>query len=241
MPPKPEPRPHPGAPDLDGRLPSEKGDGLFQLYTCPSCLWVGLDPAAAPSGGASYIRSDAYRLIGAGGDPLVAAWRRAAALAELAGKPAEAIRCQLRAVWAADDVFEVETARVLRVATANAIQDMGDAARGPEDDPDRPLTLRLDLLRRAGRFDEAAVLAQQLIDTSAIALTRNIGAFQQLRIEEKDTAPYSRGAVMQAMLETLATRAARLDEKPPFSWSNLAVKAAGLVLIGFAVWHAIMG
>lgn len=219
---------------------AEKGDGLFRLYTCPGCLWAGSDPGVLPPGAAAFVRSDTYRLIGAGGDPLVAAWRRAAALAELAGKPVEAVRHQLRAVWAADDMVEAETARVLRIATANAIQDLGEKARGPEEEPDRPHTLRLDLLRRASRFDEAEVLARQLVTTAESALVRNIAAFQLLKIEAQDTAPYSRGTVMQEMLDTLATRAARPREAPAgIAWDSVLVKVAGLGLLCLAVWGAL--
>jgi hypothetical protein len=105
------------------------------------------------------------------------------------GTPAEA-EALLQAAWEMDD--RGEDATLLRRQAA--------AVWGPPEGAEQTLRL-VDVLRRAGAFAEAAALLPSLA-TAADETTRLIAAFQQGRIEARDTGRH----LMSSALRPPATK-----------------------------------
>jgi hypothetical protein len=154
------------APDLDLRPGEPTRSTLARwILQCRNCGACAPDLAALPAAAAAVTGSPAYQA-------LRSRYLRWAAL--VAGTPAEA-EALLQAAWEADD--RGEDAAPLRRRAAAVWPDGADPEQG----------LRLvDVLRRAGQFDQAAVQVQSFA-AAADATTRAIALFQQARIAAGDT------------------------------------------------------
>ena len=151
------------APDLDGR-PGEPARSTLPRWiaTCRTCGAAAPDLAALPPGAAATVRSEPYAA-------LRSPFLRWAAICEPAGDRAAAAEAVLQAAWEADDAGVDGGPLRLRAAALW------------EGDPLR----RLDVLRRAGAFAEAAALAGSLsgLDDDAARIV----AFQLDRIRAGDS------------------------------------------------------
>ena len=150
------------APDLDGR-PGEPARSTLKRWvaTCRGCGAAAPDLAALPPSAAATVRSDAYAAV-------KSPFLRWAAIAEAAGDRAAAAEAILQAAWEQDDAGQ--DAAPLRRRAAALWQ--GDPLR------------RIDILRRAGAFEEAAALAGSLSGLDEDA--GRIVAFQRDRIRARD-------------------------------------------------------
>ena len=166
------------APDLDMR-PGEPARSTLSdwIQTCRGCGAAAPDLAAVPPGAAEIVASPAYRALTTEGIEETLPFRRWALICVETGDAANASEALLQAAWAADDAAAMTEAASLRGRVA--------AAWAGIDRPETALR-RLDVLRRAGRFEDAAALAVSLsgyaLDETATAVLR----FQQSRIEQRD-------------------------------------------------------
>ncbi|MBQ9874977.1 MAG: hypothetical protein IJM30_10995 [Thermoguttaceae bacterium] len=71
-------------------------------------------------------------------------------------RPKEAFTAALRAAWASDDAIDKEGARACRNAALERFDALADGVKSD----DTYKLMRVDILRRAGRFDEAARFAE---------------------------------------------------------------------------------
>lgn len=166
------------APDLDMRPGEPTRSTLADwIQTCRSCGAVGPDLAALPASAASVVRSDAYRALGMESAEETLPFRRWAMIARAAGDDAAAAEALLQAGWAADDAAAVSEAAALRREVAAAWASARDAETGLR---------RLDVLRRAGAFEEATTWAAALAAMPLDETARLVLAFQQARIAERD-------------------------------------------------------
>jgi hypothetical protein len=166
------------APDLDMR-PGEPARSTLGdwIQICRTCGAAAPDLARLPPAAAAVTASPAYRALTSEGIEETLPFRRWALISAETGDAANAAEALLQAAWAADDAAAMTEAAELRVRVADAWFGI-----------DRPETAlrRLDVLRRAGRFEDAAALAASLaaqsLDETAAAVLR----FQQSRIEQRD-------------------------------------------------------
>jgi hypothetical protein len=163
------------APDLDLR-PGEPTRSTLRrwLLTCRNCGAAAPDLAALAPSAADTVASAPYRALAGPAAPFL----RFAMICTAAGRPAEAAEATVEAAWAAEDAGEAEAARAHRLAAAALLA--GDA------EP-RARLRRLDLLRRAGAFAEAAALADAIAETlGEDEEAARILAFQRARIAAGD-------------------------------------------------------
>jgi hypothetical protein len=104
-------------------------------------------------------------------------FRRWALICERAGDPSGQAEALLQAAWAADDAAAMTEAASLRVQVAALWAGTNDTETGLR---------RLEVLRRAARFEEAAAWADTLSARGPDELARSIIAFQRARIAARD-------------------------------------------------------
>ncbi len=169
------------SPDLDLRPGEPTRSSLSRwILQCRNCGACAPDLAALPGAAAAVTQTRSYRAERS-------RFRRWVMLA--VGTPAEA-EALLQAAWEMDD--RGEDATLLRRQAA--------AVWGPPEGAEQTLRL-VDVLRRAGAFAEAAALLPSLA-TAADETTRLIAAFQQGRIEARDTGRH----LMSSALRPPATK-----------------------------------
>lgn len=176
------------APDLDMR-PGEPVRSTLRdwVLVCRGCGAAAPDLAAVPAEARAAVESDAYRGLSVTALEETVPFRRWALICERTGNRAEQAEALLQAAWAADDAAAVGEAAKLRAEVAALWEGTTDIELGVR---------RLDVLRRAGRFDEAAAWAQTLMERQPDELARQIIAFQQARIAARDVGRHLISAVL---------------------------------------------
>lgn len=154
-----------GSPDLDLR-PAEMKRSTMDCWVqeCAKCGFVAYDLSEPENAAERIVASESYRALQRRGvsDDLVSRFLRRSLLDEHLGSTAEAASHALWAAWAADDAGD-PSARACRSKAADLF--LLAAAALPEGS-DEAVTLRarlVDILRRAGRWDEAVGLADTLL------------------------------------------------------------------------------
>lgn len=166
------------APDLDMR-PGEPTRSTLPdwIQVCPSCSAAAPDLAALPAGAPDIVRSDDYRMLSTQVLEETLPFRRWAMICERTGDAAAQAEALLQAAWAADDAAAMAEAATLRGQVAELWADTNDTETGLR---------RLEVLRRAARFDDAAAWADRLLARAPDELARSIIAFQRARIAARD-------------------------------------------------------
>ncbi len=169
------------APDLDLRPGEPTRSSLPRwILQCRTCGACGPDLAALPGSAAAVTQTRTYQ-----GER--SRFRRWVML--VAGTPVEA-EALLQAAWEMDD----------RGEDATLLRRQASAVWGQPADAEQTLRL-VDVLRRAGAFDEAAAQLPPLANASDDT-TRRIAAYQQARIAARDTGRH----LMSSALRPPATK-----------------------------------
>jgi hypothetical protein len=166
------------APDLDMR-PGEPARSTLRdwVQVCAGCGAAGPDLAVLPAAALPVVKSDEYRLLSTHVPEETLPFRRWALIHERAGDTAQQAEALLQAAWAADDAAGMTEAAALRRMVAglwSATENVETSLR------------RLDVLRRAGLFDDAASWADAMTQRRPDDLARSIIAFQKARIAARD-------------------------------------------------------
>jgi len=166
------------APDLDMR-PGEPARSTLPdwIQQCPRCRAAAPDLAALPAAAKAVVESDEYRALSTSGLEETLPFRRWALICERTGDRAQQAEALLQAAWAADDAAVMTDAARLRTEVAALWDGTEDVELGLR---------RLDVLRRAGLFDQAAAWAKVLAAREQQETGRLIIAFQQARIATRD-------------------------------------------------------
>jgi hypothetical protein len=166
------------APDLDMR-PGEPTRSTLRdwIQVCPGCGAAAPALSALPASARTVVESDEYRLLSTTSLEETLPFRRWAKICGHTGDHAEEAEALLQAAWAADDAATMTEAARLRTEVAAMWDGTDDVELGLR---------RLDVLRRAGLFDEAASWARTMVDRGADELARSIISFQQARIAARD-------------------------------------------------------
>lgn len=166
------------APDLDMR-PGEPTRSTLRdwVQTCRGCGAVAEDLATLPASAREVVESEEYRLLSTAVLEETLPFRRFALILNRMGEPRRSAEALLQAAWAADDAAATAEASALRLEVAKLWADAEDIELGLR---------RLDVLRRAGIFEQAMAWAETLASRPADDLARRIIAFQRSRIEGRD-------------------------------------------------------
>src|ERR1700761_237853 len=135
------------APDLDMR-PGEPTRSTLRdwIAACPKCTAAAPDLAALPPTARPVVESEAYRMLSTTASEETLPFRRWALICEQTGDRAQQAEALLQAAWAADDAAAMSEPANLRQQVAALWADTTDTELGLR---------RLDVLRRAGQFDQA--------------------------------------------------------------------------------------
>jgi len=166
------------APDLDMRPGEPARSTLVDwIQTCRSCGAAAPDLAALKPDARETVESAEYKALTTTVLEETLPFRRWAMICEQTGDPVSQAEALLQAAWAADDAAAMSEASRLRAQVAALWAGTTDIEIGLR---------RLDVLRRAGAFDEAAawagVLGGRAQEETATAILR----FQRGRIELRD-------------------------------------------------------
>lgn len=166
------------APDLDMR-PGEPARSTLPdwVQACPACRAAAPDLAALPSTARAVAGSEEYKALATSVLEETLPFRRWALICERSGDRPNQAEGLLQAAWAADDAAAAAEAARLRIQVA--------ALWGGTEDVELGLR-RLDVLRRAGAFDEARAWAEALMQRTGEETARAIIGFQGARIAARD-------------------------------------------------------
>jgi hypothetical protein len=146
------------APDLDFR-PAEPARRVMLAWVqrCAACGYCAMRIDRATDEDRDVVSSAAYQaqLVEEGIPELARSLLGVAFIAEELGDEAEAARCTIEAAWVCDDEEATEAARRCRLRAVSLVYEC--EAEGDElfSDPYADHAVIIDLLRRAGRFEEA--------------------------------------------------------------------------------------
>jgi hypothetical protein len=166
------------APDLDMR-PGEPARSTLSdwVQTCRGCGAAAPDLSALPALAGSAVESPAYKALTANVLEEALPFCRWAMICEAAGDTANQAEALLQAAWAADDAAAMTEAADLRRAVAMLWAGKMDIETGLR---------RLDVLRRAGAFEEALAWADAMEACTHEETAHFILAFQRSRITRRD-------------------------------------------------------
>ena len=177
-----------GSPDLDLRPPEMKRSTMpLWIHECPTCGYVAEDLSDRTAASEPWLAREPY--VTCDGIPfaseLAKRFYRRYLIAVLDTDTDAAYAAARNAAWASDDVGDEKSATLCRNLAAKEL------ARLIEERPKR-CELRVclcDILRRAGRFDEAIAVAREAKTSEEIL--KKILAFEIARAEEHSTACYT--------------------------------------------------
>lgn len=189
-----------GAPDLDGRPAGRVRSTMGSwVQRCTGCGYCAPDITAEQAPPRAWVEAATYRaqLEAPDAPALANTFLCASALAEQSGDLAWAFQHALRAAWCADD------ARLTVLACQNrsrALEMLSLAAKADAETLGEgvPTAMKVDLLRRCGRFAQArSVIETERCDAYPEAIQRILD-YQSTLIEAEDSSAHAMSDIEQA-------------------------------------------
>ena len=183
-----------GAPDLDTRPPEMERSTLHDtIYRCHRCGYCHTSLDTLIEGAQPVVASEEYQaLLLAGAVPRVARYYLAQCLLlECADDYPGSAWAAIQAAWVCDDKNAEEQARQCRdkalalIARAEANGEWFAAQAGAA------IAIKIDLYRRAGRFEEARELLLEIPSVEIDDIVLQVFAFQASLIRDQDTRAYT--------------------------------------------------
>jgi hypothetical protein len=183
-----------GSPDLDTRMAGRARETLVHgVQRCPGCGYCARDLAVLLPGAQTGVIEEDYREQL--DDPVLpdksCEFLCLARLQAGAGKPDDAFWSTLSAAWVADDEDDDEAAMHCRLLAVSALRMARAAGRGPRDKPGVIEAIEVDLLRRAGEFDEAQRCARRALARPCEAVIERVLRLGLDLAEQQDRAAHS--------------------------------------------------
>ncbi|WP_164012379.1 hypothetical protein [Pyxidicoccus trucidator] len=187
-----------GSPDLDGR-PSDIGHAALDswIQECPACGHCAPDLSRGYPSSPAVVRSAGYqsRLHSEGSPAFVNRFLCAAMLDQTAGKGAAEANSRLLAAWAAEEVGNEALARECRSACADLLLGRRELLRrwmaDTADGKGAHWVFLADVLRRAGRFDEALREVDGALGAGPSTIMTQVLLFQRTAISSGDAGRHS--------------------------------------------------
>ena len=216
-----------GAPDLDLRPPEMERSSMFAWVQ--RCAWCGYCAPSIDEGTSAMreiVESSAYRALLARSDvPELARYFLCSSMIfEEVEKEAFAARNAIEAAWVCDDANAHEAALRCRLRAVERLRESEADGDALYDDPYTEHAVIVDLLRRAGQFDEAVEeadaalgeaegeVAAVLAFSRSLALARDSGRYT---VEDA----FSAGADDRAIIEALRKLVALGERRDYFAKS----------------------
>jgi len=180
-----------GAPDLDGRS-AELARSTIGLWVkrCPNCGYCTDDIAEGVPRVSDIVRSEAYQsqLADSKSPELANRFLCWAMISENEEHLDEVALHLLHATWACDDSGDDSAARVCRLKTVASIE-KANAAGTPlfAEEPGAADAVLVDLLRRAGRFEEALSKSEEASGRGYGDFVESVLRYQKELITKEDT------------------------------------------------------
>ena len=166
-----------GAPDLDTRPPETLRSTMpAWVQRCPSCGYCAPDLAAGAPRAARVVRTAAYGalLADATRPPLANSFLASSVVLEGCAAFADAGWQAVYAAWACDDAGDDPAASECRLRAVALFADAILARQEVAVDPGGADAVIADLLRRAGRFEEAIARVEAVNDRPILKPTRRV-------------------------------------------------------------------
>lgn len=185
-----------GWPDLDTRPAEMQRSTMgYWVVECPGCGYCASDLEEAGPNARTTVAGEAYRALLA--DTAVPELARrflgAAAVLEADRKLKAAGWSAVHAAWACDEEENGAAAAAARNRAVELFEAAIQAGEAVFSDGTDARALTTDLLRRAGRFEEARAAGAGLLDEVEAGPLRRILKFQLHLIEKGDTGCYTIG------------------------------------------------
>jgi hypothetical protein len=188
-----------GSPDLDTRPPEMKRSTIFAwVHRCPECGYCASDVSVATHQAKSRVRDPDYssQLTDSTLPELTNSFLCKALIDESSEDYASAAWSLIHAAWSCDDAEREAQAKKCRSKAADMIRKALESGQQVATQDGAETAIQVDLLRRAGRFNEA----QKLIQTQRPAITEDIIltilAFQETLISSGDEACHTVSEVL---------------------------------------------
>ena len=162
-----------GSPDLDTRPPEMTRSTIFAwVQRCPKCGFCAADVSKATPRAAALVCGPAYtcQLADSIYPELANSFLCKALIEEDSQDYATAVWSLIHAAWACDDAQRDDPAKTCRSKAANMIKKVLLGGQQLTDQPGAQTAIQVDLLRRAGRLDDA----RQLVLSQGPAISEDI-------------------------------------------------------------------
>ncbi|MFZ5655436.1 MAG: hypothetical protein ACOY42_13705 [Pseudomonadota bacterium] len=183
-----------GSPDLDTRPPEMQRSTIFAwVQRCAECGYCASDISKATSQAALLVRSPEYtrQLADSTFPKLANSFLCEALINEGSEDYPSAAWSLIQAAWACDDAEMASPAKICRSKAAGMIDRAIESGQQVSEQGGAEIAIQVDLLRRAGRLNDA----RQLVETQQHAITEDIIlkilTFQKALIEGGDEAPHT--------------------------------------------------
>jgi hypothetical protein len=181
-----------GSPDLDTRpAPMMRHTMAEWTLRCPSCGYAAKDITEAVEGAAEVVRSDEYQALlqDEAMPELARTFMAESYLQEQLGGLRNAVWAAIHAAWVLDDEGDVVRTATARNEALRLID--GAITEGVSYAPDKTseLAIRVDLLRRARRYEEAEGLLDLPVEAGNNVL-QAVLAFEQHLVRQRDAGCY---------------------------------------------------
>lgn len=180
-----------GATDLDTRPPEGKRSTIHTwVQRCPGCGYVGTHVAEAPPEALAVVRSPAYmrQLNDPSYPELANSFLCKALIDEACGNFAKAAWALIHAAWVCDDAESPKAAEKCRTRAADMIEKAWANGQKLSSQEGADGAIRVDVLRRAGRFEEAQRLIETLRPSTRNRIIRSVLDLEEALIAKRDTA-----------------------------------------------------
>lgn len=181
-----------GSPDLDLRPPEmQRSTIVHQVQRCPECGYCNNSLDAKTSVDKDYLSSNEYKALFADipEDSLAASFIRQGRINEKDKKFENAMFAYLRAAWCCDDNRNLEGAKQCRLLALKVLDDNFNNIVASWDE-EALVCLQVDMLRRAGCFEDAIAAAQKELPKAKQDIITSILNFQIAKCNEKDAGLY---------------------------------------------------
>lgn len=193
-----------GAPDLDFRPPERERSLVYRaVQECPACGYCAADIGQAGESAAEVVGSRAYQQLrrDAGTPPPASCLLRASLIEVWAGRFVAGGYRALEAAWVCDDLGAPRYPDAARRCRDRAIELFAAVrSRGQRfaRTPGAERLLMVDLLRRAGRLEEARRLAEEGSGPGVGSRERAVLRFQLALLAEGDLDAYTMDVAVRA-------------------------------------------
>jgi len=179
-----------GSLDLDTRPPAHMRYTINTwVQRCPHCGYCASNIEKVSKAVDSRINSQKYQYqLGSSKYPeLASSFLCKAMLENVNGDLAQSTWTTIHAAWACDDSRDDQSAKQCRIQAVNLIREAELSGQTISDEPGADLAITVDLLRRAGHFNEALKMIEHKQGEIEDEMIRNILEFQKDLISRYDT------------------------------------------------------